>query len=356
MAKEIDLQKMNREIFEIALSLASNQDVDSLLIQIGLAVEKMTGSAAASILLLDADKKQLVFKVATGEKGPALKKFYVPLGKGIAGWVAEKGEAVIVNDVQTDERFSGQLDKSSGFSTKSILAVPMFIDGELLGVCEALNKMKGDFTEEDRQMLQNLAALAAITINNARISEDNRNFFSHMLEVITMSIEGVDTRLTGHSYRTAELACMIGRQMGIQGEEYKTLYLAALLHDIGILALHNLNYLPNVVNKTIERTPDKLHPLIGAELVKDIKLLAKIAPIILHHHEYVDGSGHPDGLVGDDIPMASRIICVAEAVDELRIAGFVGEAQQERATKLVSEGAGTKFDKSVVEAYLAASA
>jgi HD-GYP domain-containing protein (c-di-GMP phosphodiesterase class II) len=232
----------------------------------------------------------------------------------------------------------------------------MFVDGELLGVCEALNKNKGDFTEDDQHVLENLAALAATTIANARVSEDNRNFFSHMLEIITQAIEGVDTRLTGHSYRTAELACMIGRQMGIQGEEYKTLYLSSLLHDIGMLAIHNLKYLPNVVNQTIERTPDKLHPLIGAELVKDIKLLARIAPIIRHHHEYMDGSGHPDGLVGDDIPMASRIICVAEAIDELRMAGFVGESLNERATKLVWEGAGTKFDKVVVDAYLAASA
>jgi HD-GYP domain-containing protein (c-di-GMP phosphodiesterase class II) len=130
------------------------------------------------------------------------------------------------------------------------------------------------------------------------------------------------------------------------------LYYASILHDIGMVAVHNLNYLPNVLSKTIERTPDKLHPLLGAELVKDIKLLSKIAPIIQHHHEYVDGSGHPDGLVGTDIPLASRIICLCEHLDDLIMKGLVGDELMQKAKALAIEGSGTKFDKDVVDAYL----
>ena len=106
-------------VFEIARALCSSQDVDTLLGQISGAVEKLTASEAASILLLDATKKQLVFRVATGEKGSSVKRFYVPLGKGIAGWVAEHGEAVIINDVTLPyamvdgfaRRFSNQADR-----------------------------------------------------------------------------------------------------------------------------------------------------------------------------------------------------------------------------------------------------
>jgi hypothetical protein len=135
------------------------------------------------------------------------------VGKGIAGWVAEHKEPVILNDVAADSRFTGQIDKSSGFSTKSIAAIPMFADGQLIGVCEALNKVDGGYTDADVKILDNLAALAASTINNARQAEDHRNFFSHMIEIITMAIEGGDSRQTGHSYRVAQLACRIGRQM-----------------------------------------------------------------------------------------------------------------------------------------------
>lgn len=118
-----------------------------------------------------------------------------------------------------------------------------------------------------------------------------------------------------------------------------------------MVAVHDLRYLPNVLSHTIERTPEKLHTLVGAELVKNIKLLSAIAPIVLHHHEYVDGTGHPHGLVGDDIPLASRIICLVEHLDELRMNGLVGDLYDAAAEKLIHDGAGTKFDKAVVEAY-----
>jgi len=228
----------------------------------------------------------------------------------------------------------------------------MVVNGQLIGVAEALNKVNGAYTEADKKILENLAALAATTIQNARMTEEYRNFFSHTIEIITMAIEGADTRLTGDSYRVAELACRIGRQLGFVADDYRNLYYAAILHDIGMVAVHDLRYLPNVLSHTIERTPEKLHTLVGAELVKNIKLLANIAPIILHHHEYVDGTGHPNGLVGEDIPLASRIICLVENLEELRINGMVGEAFDSAADKMAQDGIGTKFDPRVVEAFL----
>lgn len=345
-------QQKDIEVFEIARAFCSTQDVDMLLSEISGAVERLTNSEAASILLLDSNKKQLVFRVATGEKGASVKRFYVPLGKGVAGWVAENQQPVIINDVQNDTRFTGQIDKSSGFSTRSILAIPMVVNGELVGVAEALNKIGGTYTPEDQRVMEHLTSLAAATIYNARMAEDYRNFFSHTLEIITMAVEGADSRMTGHSYRVAELACRIGRAMGIEGEAYRDLYYAAILHDIGMVAVHDLRYLPNVLSKTMERTPEKLHTLVGAELVKNIRLLSRISPIILSHHEYVDGTGHPYGLVGDDIPLPSRIICLVEQLDELHIQGLAGEAYDEAAEKLATAGSGTKFDKAVVDAFL----
>lgn len=339
-------------IFEIARNFAATQDVDILLKEISAAVERLTSSEAASILLLDETKKQLVFRVATGEKGASVKRFYVPVGKGVAGWVAEHKELVVINDVASDSRFTGQIDKSSGFSTRSIVAIPMLAEGQLIGVCEALNKIGGAYSDQDVKILTNLASLAASTILNARAAEDYRNFFSHMLEILTLAIERDDSRQTGHSYRVAQLSCRIGKQMGLEGDDYKNLYYGAMLHDIGMVAIHDLRFLPNVLTKTIERTPEKLHPLVGAELVKNIKLLSGIAPIILHHHEYVDGSGHPDGLVAGDIPLSARIVCLAEHLDELQMRGLAGEEYEAQAVRLATEGSGTKFDKDVVQAFL----
>ncbi len=341
------------QIFEMAKNFASTQDVDALLSQISRAVEKLTSSEAASILLLDETKEKLVFRVATGDKGAMVKKFFVPVGKGVAGWVAQNEQPLIINDVEKDTRFTGQIDKSSGFSTKSILAIPMKAGGQLIGVCEALNKVgDGGYSPEDQGVLENLSSLAAATIANARFAEDHRNFFTQMLEVVTMAVEGGDNRLTGHCQRVAELACRIGRQLGLEGDDYRHLYYAGVLHDWGMIAVSDLRYLPKVVSRTMERTPEKLHPLLGAELVKNIRLLTSVAPLILHHHEYFDGSGHPDGLVGADIPLGARIIGFAEQIDEIYMKGIVGDVFIEEAIKQAQEGSGSKFDPEVVKTFL----
>jgi len=353
MSKQnINVAANEEEVFEIARNFFTAQDVDALLGEVSSAVERLTGSEAASILLLDAGKKQLTFRAATGEKGSNVKRFYVPLGAGVAGWVAENSKAVIVNDVKTDQRFTDQIDRSSGFKTRSILAIPLIANGHLVGVCEAVNKKAGEYNAQDQRVLENLGMLAAHAIANARIAEDHRNFFSHMIEIITMAVEGGDTSRTGHSFRVAELSCKIGRVMGIEGQPYRDLYYAAILHDIGMIAVHDLRYLPNVLSKTIERTPEKLHTLVGAELVKNIRMLAAISPLILHHHEHVDGTGHPYGLVGDDIPLGARIICLAEYLDELHVRGLAGEGFRIAAEKMAVDGAGTRFDKGVVDAFL----
>jgi len=349
-----DNTRNESEIFEMARNFASIKDVDALLSQISRAVEKLTSSEAASILLLDETGEKLVFRIATGEKGAMVKKLFVPVGKGVAGWVAQNAEAVIINDVDKDTRFTGQIDKSSGFSTRSILAIPMKVGDQLIGVCEALNKTgNAGYTKDDQATLENLASLAAATINNAKFAEDHRNFFTHMLEIITMAIEGGDNRLTGHCGRVAELACRVGRQMGFEGDSYRQIYYSALLHDLGMIAVNDLRYLPKVVTRTMERTPDKLHPLLGAELVKNIKLLSNIAPIILHHHEFFDGSGHPDGLVGGDIPLGARIVGLAEQIDEIYMRGLIGEQFVQEAIKVAQDGSGTKFDPEVVKVFLA---
>lgn len=352
MAAENNTSPSEQTIFDMARIFATTSDLDLLLSHISTAVEKLTESEAASILLLDDDRKRLVFRVATGQKGKSVKKMYVPVGKGIAGWVAENNKPVVVNDVQSDNRFTNIVDKSSGFSTRSILAVPMMVNGELMGVCEALNKNGKMYTTRDQEVLESLAALAGASIKNARMADDQRNFFSHMIEIITTAVDQGDSRQAGHSFRVAELACRIGRQMGFGGDAYKKLYYAAILHDIGMIATHDLKYLPKILSQTMERTPEKLHPLVGAELVKNIRLLDGVSPIVRHHHEYVDGSGHPDGLVGDDIPVESRIICLVEHLDGLHMRGLVGEEYEKEAIKLSKEGSGSKFDPDVVSAFL----
>ncbi|MFH1367738.1 MAG: HD domain-containing phosphohydrolase [Elusimicrobiota bacterium] len=338
-----------KEIFEIAKSLSSVLDVDTLLKKIDTVAERLLDSDASSIMLMDDNGQTLSFKVASGEKGGMIQKMKVKVGEGIAGSVAQDRKSLIVNDVASDPRFTGKMDKSSGFVTKSIICVPMFFENELVGIMEVLNKRDpAGFSDADLKTLESLAALAAVSINNARMSEDQRNFFVNTIEILISAIESRDPKLTGHSWRVAQLSTSIARAMGLDGKEYKDIYYGALLHDIGLLHSQGGVTITEGVVTSRDRSPEMNHPKIGAEMIRNVNLLNGAAPVIRHHHENFDGTGYPDNLTGDAIPVGARIVGLAEAVEEMRMSGYA----EDKIRQMLKQGQETRFDPQVVGIYL----
>lgn len=318
------------DFFELAQSFIGTLDLDTLLKRIGSAVEKLTQAEASSILLLDEDKENLYFKTAGGEKGGLIKKMKVKLGEGIAGWVAKERKPLIVQDVTKDERFRKTFDQATGFVTKSILCVPLVFNNELIGVAEVLNKKNGkEFSQADQEILQNLSNLAAIAISNAKFAQTQRNFFINIVEILATASEARDSRLAGHCWRIAEKALVLARHLDLEEREYENLYYAALLHDIGFFIPGDRPF------------RDTNHPAAGAELIRGINFLTGSAPLVRAHHENYDGSGYPDSLKGEDIPLGARIIALLEAIEE----GHLNPDE-------VKRFAGTKFDPEIVEIYL----
>ncbi|OGS02469.1 MAG: hypothetical protein A3G41_08150 [Elusimicrobia bacterium RIFCSPLOWO2_12_FULL_59_9] len=340
------------ELFQIASSFSSTLDLDALLLKIGLASERLLDSEASSIMLVDDLKQNLFFKTATGSKVGALKKILVPIGKGIAGTVAQSKTPLIVNDASKDPRFTGQVDKSSGFQTRSLICVPMFYRGELVGVAEVLNK-RGDrpYTEKDLGLLNSLANLASVAITNAKLVADQKNFFSHVLELLVMGIESTKNRYHGHPNRAARLACAIGRLFEVERAEYNAIYYAGLLHDIGYVGLRNPALMRSMGLAELNPSED-LHPVVGIKMLEGIHMIAGAMPIIQHHHERFDGQGFPDKLAKDAIPLGARILALVEAVEELRIIGVKNDELVQKAVLEAKNGSGTRFDPDIVAAFL----
>jgi len=175
MLSSIDVRKFNT-LIEINTLINSNYtDVRSLLTQILESATKLTEGEASSLLLLDSIANKLYFEITIGSKAPDVKKFSLNVGEGIAGWVAQHNTSLIVNDVESDQRFFSDISKQIGFPTKTILAVPMRMKDECVGVLEIINK-KDDkyFTQDDLQWLEIFANQAAIAVQNARSFEKAR--------------------------------------------------------------------------------------------------------------------------------------------------------------------------------------
>lgn len=338
------------DLFSIAGSLNSTLDLDFLLQKIGLAAERLLDSEASSIMLVTDDKRNLYFRVASGSGSTALKKMTLPIGKGIAGWVAQNRKPEVVNDTRSDPRFAGQFDKASGFVTRSLLAVPMLFRGDLVGVAEVLNKRAGGYSADDIGLLSSLANLASVAITNTKIIQDQKNFFSHVIELLTATIETSKPRMEGHPPRSARLACAIGRLLEVDEYEYRMLYYAGVLHDIGYVALKNPRLMADL---GILNPSEEHHPILSTKLLEGITMIEGAIPMISHHHEHWDGSGFPGKVKGDAIPLGGRILCVVESIEELRMMGLRGDDLFTRARDDIKAGSGTRFDPQVAEAAVA---
>lgn len=330
------------EFFEIARTITSTNDVDSILKKIGSAAEKLTGARASSIMLLDDNKENLYFKVASGDKGMILTKLKVPVGEGIAGWVALNKQPLIIQDVSVDPRFTDKIDSKSGFKTKSILCVPIVVHDELIGIAEVLNKIDDSpFTENDKIILTNLSNFAAVAIVNAKSNSDQKNFFANVFEILTVAFEANDKGFRGHCFKVAQLSTAIARELNITGGKYKDIYYAAILHDVGFIAESNYSILEHSINK--------IHPIKGYEMIKNINLLKDAALLIKYHHLMYDGSGFPaEGLKKEAISIGSRIISLVEAVEDMRFSVY----PEEKIRQTVEMQKGMKFDPVIADIYL----
>lgn len=171
--------------------------------------------------------------------------------------------------------------------------------------------------------------------------------------ILVVAATPKDGYTTEHAVMVAHLSRLIGVELGLGEEQVETLVLGALLHDLGKLGVSDA-----VLEKPGPLTEEewavvKRHPDIGARMIEPLEVLAGVIPVVRHHHEGYDGDGYPDGLEGEEIPLAARIVTAADAYDVMQR----GRPHQRRRTQAeafeeLSSKAGTQFDPRVVEALI----
>jgi len=327
------------ELLELSKALSSTLDLHLLLKKIDDSAVKLTKGLGGSIMLFDEHKTSLHFRSSSGEKASAVRS--LPVRDGIAWWVSQYGAIARVNDTSKNRHFSGAIDKITGLKTENLLCVPVTLADEIIGVIEVLNKAdRTGFSEQDEQLLSVLADQAAVAVNNVRLAAEQRNFFDHVIEIFVMAVESTLLVPEEHCWRVAKLATAIGRKLEMRDQELQDLYYAGALHDLGILKLRE--------HGRVEKRQMRSHTTLGANMVRDIDMLNGAEPIIRHHHEYLDGSGYPDNLMGLEIPLSARIIAVVEAYEDA-----VLETGSQLISELrIQEGCAKLFDAAVVDVFL----
>ena len=273
---------------------------------------------AGSIMMLDEEKQELTFAAATGTKAEKLKDIRVPVGEGIAGWVARESKSVLIADAQRDPRFFKKADQKTEFKTTTVIAVPLKTKDKLIGVLEVLNKKSSEpFNDDDVSMLEALSNQAAVAVENAKLYANVRELFVNTVRSLAAAIETKDLYTRGHSERVTMFSELIAKELGFSQEEIDNLNLAGLLHDIGKIGVDE-----SILRKPAKLTPAefeeiKKHPEYAANILESIPQLRNIIPSIRHHHERYDGNGYPNGLKGEDIPYFARILAIADTFDAM---------------------------------------
>lgn len=171
------------------------------------------------------------------------------------------------------------------------------------------------------------------------------------LRALANSIDAKDPYTAGHSDRVTNLALAIGKQMGLDGEQLNVLRYAGILHDIGKIGIPE-----EILGKTTELTEQERaeienHPELGDKIIEPIDFLQPVRPLVRHHHEWIDGTGYPDGLRGDEIPLGARILAAADTFDAITSDRPYQQAtSKDTAMEIIRGLSGRQLDPKVCEA------
>lgn len=354
MWESSDVQERLREyesLLEIGVELASTLDLNQVL---GLALdraEKLCRAETSSIWEVDPTCSELFFRVVRGDAASAIRDLRVKVGHGIVGSVALSGRGEVINDVRSDPRWRGDL--ADTFRTRAILAVPLFAHGRVVGVLQLLNPVGKDvFDHQDLERMRLFAGPLGQAIDNARLYSALKSQYLATVTALAEAVEKRDPYTGGHVRRVVQYSILLGYELGLSPEELDRLRLASALHDVGKIAVPD-----HVLRKPAPLDDDeailmKRHTIDGAEIVARIPELRDILPGVRSHHERLDGLGYPDGLKSDEIPLAARIIAVADTYDAMTTSRPYRLAlQSARAVDEIVGGAGSQFCPEVVAAF-----
>jgi len=338
-------------LFNITRNISTELKLDKLLLIIMDEVRKALKADRCTVFLLDNEKHELWSKVAHGERD-----IRFPSNLGIAGYVATTGHVLNIPDAYADPRFNQAIDKKTGYYTQNILTFPMRNKlGEIIGVFQVLNKYEGSFTKQDEQLLDAISVIAAAQLENAQLYDEQKKTLDSFVRTLASTIDARDPLTAGHSNRIALYSEELARIINLSIKRRELLRYAALLHDYGKIAIREA-VLCKSGNLTIkEYCHIQEHAAYTKSILEKINFsrdFKEVPQIAASHHEKIDGSGYPEGLIGDQIPIESRILAVADVFDALTSKRHYRDRMEfENVMDILERDVESHFDQDIVTAF-----
>jgi len=349
----INHEKQLETLLRLGKAIQMESDLDGLLLSISSLAREMLEADRCSIFLHDVRSNELWTKVAHGVDT----EIRIPADKGVAGMAFLSSEMQIVVDAYNDFRFNPSVDVETGYQTKTILAMPLLDrQGEVLGVFQALNKQNGIFSTYDGELLLLVSHYISSALENAILIRSLQESRKRLIYKLSSAAEFKDEDTSKHTQRVGHYSALIAERFGLPSGLVEMIRTTAPMHDAGKIGIPD-----SILKKPGKLTDEEFeemkgHPMIGYELLKDDDpLLTMAAEISRDHHEKYDGTGYPQGLAGDAIPIHARITAIADVFDALTSKRpYKLPWSFEKATRFVEENRGKHFDPELVDVFLSA--
>jgi len=302
-----------------------------------------TGAEAAVACLPDADGGDPLI-VTAGE--PPLLESDLPrlLTNLLEG---ADGSPVIHNYCQDEPalaRFSTAL--------RRLAAVALPLGEAAHGAVAIFNRPRLEFGSPDIKLMRSSANATAVFIENRRLYRDLHTMMLDLVRALVSSVDAKDPYTCGHSERVAILCRELARELGLTDEAIEEAYMAGLLHDIGKIGTPEAILRKEGALQPEERRIIAQHPNTGGRILQGIKKFEAVRDAVVHHHERLDGSGYPEGVSGDDLPLLARIVGLADSFDAMTSnRPYRPMMPLEVALGEIDRHTGSQFDPKVVEAF-----
>ena len=365
--------KMN-ELINIGVALASERRLDTLLDKIVEESRRFTQADGGTLYLREGDNIRFVVSQTDSllkRFGPEkVKEYYLPFSmkicrENIAGYVAATGEILNIEDVyhlpfDMPFNLNKSFDERANYRSKSMLVIPMLDrDQDVVGVLQLINSHDDlgnvvPFKKEYEKLILSLASQAAAAVRMTQLRDELKASHLEMIERLSVAAEFRDQDTALHIRRMSYYSRIIARSLGLSEEDSEVILFTSPMHDIGKLGVPDSVLLKPGKLEPEEWEEMKRHTIYGAEILKNSqhKIIRKAEIIALSHHEKWNGTGYPNGLKDEEIPLEGRIVALADAFDAMMSSECYKPAfPPEKVEEIIFRDAGAHFDPTVMKAF-----
>jgi len=309
--------------------------------------QEIVETKVCSVFLVDEQGFEFIHKVSIPEElsSTVQREIDAQIKSGTFGSMISSGNPVCI----PTEVFIGEDNQSL-----RIIIAPLSHKERTIGVVVIIFEEDQDFIRQQTlKLLYILAGFFSLAIQNAYLFNDLKRSYLDIIRAITNSIEARDPYTKGHSHRVGQIARAIAKELDWSDDEIELIDWGGILHDMGKIGINDavLNK-PGKLNEE-EYKAIKLHPSIGAQMVKGISFLEPVVPYILEHHERFDGKGYPQGLAGENISIKGRVLAVADVFDAVTTDRAYHKALDPEVAfkEVIVKNALSQFDPKIVDAF-----